>query len=166
MSHGRELPLLLRAAYFGMHRVSEAHFTSKGGVTADQFVILACLAEEDTITQKELARRACSDPSTIRAILVLLEGRGLVARARNPEDSRARLVTLAAKGRRLFERLFKSSQPIRLQMLAGFSDDEASLLVGCLQRLIENTTLAKERRGRRRAKPASASAAGSGKQIL
>jgi DNA-binding MarR family transcriptional regulator len=147
MLHGRELPMLLRAAYYGMHRVSDAHFASHG-ITADQFVILACLAEEDTITQKDLARRASSDPSTIRAMLVLLEGRGLVARERNPEDSRERLVTLTAKGRRLFERLFKSSEPIRVQMLAGFSEDESRLLVGCLRRLIENMAAAKSHRGR------------------
>ena len=45
MIHGGELPLLLRAAYFGMHRVSDAHFASHG-VTADQFVVLARLAEQ------------------------------------------------------------------------------------------------------------------------
>lgn len=160
MSHGRELPMLLRAAYFGMHRVSDAHFTSHG-VTADQFVVLACLAEEDTITQKDLARRASSDPSTIRAMLVLLEGRGLVARERNPDDSRERLVTLAPKGRRLFDRLWNTSEPIRVQMLAGFSAEEAGLLVGYLRRLIENMASAKGRRGRQRAKLASAGAVGS-----
>jgi DNA-binding MarR family transcriptional regulator len=157
MLHRRELPMLLRAAYYGMHRVSDAHFASHG-ITADQFVILACLAEEDTITQKHLARRASSDPSTIRAMLVLLEGRGLVARERNPEDSRERLVTLTAKGRRLFERLFKSSEPIRVQMLAGFSEDETRLLVGCLRRLIENMASAKTHRGSRRTKRALAGA--------
>ena len=160
MTHGRELPRLLRAAYFGMHRVSDAHFASHG-VTADQFVVLACLAEQDAIMQKDLARLACSDPSTTRAMLVLLEGRGLVARELNPDDSRARLVTLTAKGRRLFERLWKTSEPIRVQMLAGFSADEARLLVGYLRLLIENMASARGRRGRRRAKPASAGAAGS-----
>src|SRR5213082_3103383 len=105
MIPGRELPRLLRAAYFGMHRVSDAHFAAHG-VTADQFVLLACLAEQDAITQRELAHRASSDPSTVRAMLVLLEGRGLVARERRPEDSRAHAVTLTAKGRRLFERLW------------------------------------------------------------
>jgi DNA-binding MarR family transcriptional regulator len=157
MRHGRELPMLLRAAYFGMHRVSDAHFASHG-VTADQFVILACLAEEDTITQKDLARRASSDPSTIRAMLVLLEGRGLIARNRNPEDSRERLVTLTAKGRRLYERLFKSSDPIRVQMLAGFTEDEAGFLVDGLRRLIENMSTAQGRRGRRRVKSPTARA--------
>ena len=142
MSDGRELPRLLRAAYFGMHRVSDAHF-SRSGVTADQFVVLACLAEQDAVTQQELARRASSDPSTIRAMLVLLEGRGLVTRERHRDDSRARVVSLTAKGRRLFERLWKTSEPIRVQMLSGFSADEARLLVGCLRRLIDNVAVAK-----------------------
>src|SRR3954470_21547889 len=104
MGEGAELPRLLRAAYFAMHRVSDAHFSAHG-VTADQFVLLACLAEQDAITQHELARRASSDPSTVRAMLILLEGRGLVVRERDPDDSRARLVTLTLSGRRLFERL-------------------------------------------------------------
>jgi DNA-binding MarR family transcriptional regulator len=142
MNDGNDLPRLLRAAYFGMHRVSDAHF-SRHGVTADQFVLLACLAEQDAITQQELARRASSDPSTIRAMLVLLEGRGLVTRERHPDDSRARVVTLAAKGRRLFQRLWKTSEPIRVQMLSGFSADEARLLVACLRRLIDRMAAAK-----------------------
>src|SRR5436190_23131208 len=98
MNEGRVLPRLLRAAYFGMHRVSDAHF-SRYGVTADQFVLLACLAEQEGITQRELAGRASSDPSTIRAMLVLLEGQGLVARKRHPGDNRARVVSVTAAGR-------------------------------------------------------------------
>jgi DNA-binding MarR family transcriptional regulator len=127
-----------------MHRVSDALF-SKYGVTADQFVLLACLAEQDAITQQELARRASSDPSTIRAMLVLLEGRGLVARERHPDDNRARVVTLTTKGRRLFERLWKTSEPIRVRMLSGFSAEEAGLLVSCLLRLIDNMATATAR---------------------
>jgi DNA-binding MarR family transcriptional regulator len=149
-----ELPRVLRAAYFAMHRVSDAHF-SANGVTADQFVLLACLAEEDAIKQDELARRASSDPSTVRAMLVLMEGRGLVERDRDPDDSRARLVTLTLRGRRLFERLWRTSEPIRVQMLAGFSGEEARLLTDCLHRLIDNLALIKKSRGRKRARSAT-----------
>lgn len=145
MNDGRELPRLLRAAYFGMHRASDAHF-SRHGVTADQFVLLACLGEQDAITQKELASRASSDPSTIRAMLVLLEGRGLVERGRHPDDSRARVVTLTDRGRRLVERLWKSSESIRVQLLRGFSADEARTLVQSLHRLIDNMAAAHARR--------------------
>jgi MarR family transcriptional regulator, lower aerobic nicotinate degradation pathway regulator len=155
MNHARELPRLLRAAYFAMHRVSDTHF-SRHGVTADKFVLLACLADEDGITQQELARRASSDPSTVRAMLVLLEGRGLVARERRPDDRRARVVTLTSSGRRLFDRLWKTSEPIRVQMLAGFSADEARLLVDGLRRLTGNLAVVKARRGRMQANPVPA----------
>jgi MarR family transcriptional regulator, lower aerobic nicotinate degradation pathway regulator len=158
MTEGRELPRLLRAAYFGMHRVCDAHF-SRHGVTADQFVLLACLAEQDAITQQELARRASSDPSTIGAMLVLLEGRGLLSRDRDPDNRRARLVTLTAKGRRLARRLWETSEPIRVQLLSGFSADEARLLVGCLRRLVDNVAVATARRRNNQAKPARASGA-------
>jgi DNA-binding MarR family transcriptional regulator len=144
-----------------MHRVSDAHF-SRHGVTADQFVLLACLAEEDSITQQELAWRAASDPSTVRAMLVLLEGRGLLSRERDPGDRRARVVTLTAKGRRLAERLWKSSEPIRVRMLSGFSAEEGRLLVGCLRRLIDNLSVAKVPRGPGHVKPAPAGGADGG----
>ena len=147
MNNDSGLPRLLRAAYFGMHRLSDSHF-SKYGVTADQFVLLACLADQDAISQQELAHRASSDPSTIRAMLVLLEGRGLVSRERRPDDNRARVVTLTAKGQRLFERLWKTSEPIRKRMLSGFSSEETELLVGCLHRLIDNMSVTKTRRSR------------------
>jgi DNA-binding MarR family transcriptional regulator len=151
-----ELPRLLRAAYFAMHRVSDAHFSAHG-VTADQFVLLACLAEQDAVTQQELARRASSDPSTVRAMLVLLEGRGLVSRERQADDRRARLVTLTARGRRLFERLFRTSEPIRVRMLSGFSEEEARSLVDCLRRLIDNLAAPRARPVRRQARPGPAS---------
>jgi DNA-binding MarR family transcriptional regulator len=137
MDSARKLPRVLRAAYFAMHRISDAHF-ARHGVTADQFVLLACLAEDDGITQQELARRASSDPSTIRAMLVLLEGRKLLTRERDPEDNRARLVTLSSKGRRTFERLLKTSEPIREQMLKGFSAEAARSLITALRRVADN----------------------------
>lgn len=158
MNDTRELPRLLRAAYFGMHRISDAHF-SRHGVTADQFVLLACLAEQDGVTQQELARRASSDPSTTRAMLVLLEGRGLVSRERDPGDRRARVVTLTAKGRRLSERLWKTSEPIREQMLSGFAAGEARSLVGGLRRLIDNLAASRPHRGHKPSKRAQASGA-------
>lgn len=137
MNQAGRLPRLLRAAYFAMHRASDAHF-NRHGITADQFVLLACLGEQDAVMQQDLVQRAGSDPSTVRAMLVLLEGRGLVVREQHPKDRRAREVRLTAKGRRLYERLWRTSDPIRVQLLAGFSEQEAQVLLGFLERLIEN----------------------------
>jgi DNA-binding MarR family transcriptional regulator len=134
MTLGREVARALRAAYLALHRQT-SDCLAKDGVTADQFVLLAALAEADAVTQQELVRRMDSDPNTVRAMLLLLEGRGLVARGRHPADGRARCVTLTAKGRQVFNRLWTKSEPLRARLLAAFRPDEVTALVELLHRV-------------------------------
>ena len=136
MVPGHEVARALRAAYLALHRQTSACL-AEDQVTADQFVLLAALAEADAVTQAELVRRVSSDPNTVRAMLLLLEGRGLVARQRHPADGRARRVTLTAKGRRVFGSLWTKSEPLRVQLLAAFGPDEVAALVGLLRRVAE-----------------------------
>ena len=126
----------LRAAYLAMHRQTNAVLT-RHGETADQFVLLGLLADQDGITQQELVRRASSDPNTIRAMLVLLEERGLVARDGHPTDRRARSVTLTRKGRQTYERLLADTEPLRERLLAAFQPKEADTLIEFLARISE-----------------------------
>jgi DNA-binding MarR family transcriptional regulator len=131
------LPMELRAAYLALHRRSDLQF-AKLGVTADQFVLLATLARGQALTQRELAARMPSDPSTVRAMLVLLEERGLVSRDTHPTDGRARTVALTASGLRKFRQVFQAGQAIRDQMVSSLSDEETRLLVNLLRRVSES----------------------------
>ncbi|MFL5342414.1 MAG: MarR family winged helix-turn-helix transcriptional regulator [Gemmataceae bacterium] len=144
MVDSQPFPRILRAAYLGMHRLCDAHF-GRHGVTADQFVVLAALAEQSEVSQQDLVRRVSSDPSTVRAMLVLLEGRGLVKRDRHPADGRARSVSMTARGRRLFEKLWASSEPVRAQLLAGIGPREVETLVALLHRVIANVSVPRRR---------------------
>ena len=121
MGFRESLGMRLRGAYLSMHRCFDARFT-RLGATADQYVILTMLAEEDGIIQQELMRRVFSDPNTVSAMLGRLEKRGLIRRRAHDGDGRARCVYLTAKGRRLqrqldesakalHERLFRSGDP-------------------------------------------------------
>ncbi len=139
MTSGREIARALRAAYLALHRQTNDCF-ARDGVTADQFVLLSALADADAVTQQELVRRIGSDPNTVRAMLLLLEGRGLVARQRHPADGRARCVTLTAKGRQAFRKLWTKSEPLRARLLAAFGPDEVIALVGFLHRVAEVMT--------------------------
>jgi DNA-binding MarR family transcriptional regulator len=134
MVTGHEIAMGLRAAYWAMHRQTDACFT-KHGVTANQFVLLALLAEDDGITQQQLVQRASSDPNTVRAMLVLLENRGLVSRERHPDDGRAYNVTLTRKGQQTYNRLLEKSEPLREQLLAAFQPEQADALVRFLNRI-------------------------------
>lgn len=135
MASGHDIAMALRTAYWAMHRSTEASFTRRAA-TADQFVLLALLAERDGITQQELVRRASSDANTIRAMLVLLEKRGLVTRERHPTDGRARSVALTRKGRETYEKLWAQSEPLRERLRARFGAREAQTLVKFLARIV------------------------------
>ncbi len=130
----RELPLALRAAYMSLHRNTEAAF-GQHGVTADQFVLLLALAEGQALTQRELADRISSDPSTVRAMLVLLEKMELVRRTSHPTDSRAKTVALTAAGKRKLGKLWKAGQSIRNDMYGCMTSDELETLISLLRNI-------------------------------
>jgi DNA-binding MarR family transcriptional regulator len=137
MATGHDLAIALRAAYLALHRRADARF-ARHGVTADQFVLLAALARGgEALTQRELARRMSSDPSTVRAMLVLLAARGLVERDKHPTDARARTVALTAKGRRAYRRLWQAGESIRARLLGALGPDEAETLARLLGQVAE-----------------------------
>jgi DNA-binding MarR family transcriptional regulator len=139
-SAGHHLAMALRSAYLAMHRLSDAALSADGGVTADQFVVLCVLAEQDRLTQQELARLTSSDPNTMRAMLVLLEKRGLLNRQQHPADGRARSVVLTRKGRELHARLWTRSQAVRNRLEALFDADDSEKLVELLGRILQLRT--------------------------
>lgn len=129
--------MALRAAYLALHRASDAKFAAHG-VTADQFVLLATLARGGrALTQRQLAQRMPSDPSTVRAMLVLLEKSGLVEREPHPNDARARTVRLTVAGKRKFQKLWKSGESIREGMLDSLNVTESETLVRLLQQVTD-----------------------------
>jgi DNA-binding MarR family transcriptional regulator len=134
MSTGHDLALALRSAYLAMHRRAGASL-ARFGVTADQFVLLAALDGADALTQRELACRVGSDASTVRAMLQLLEARGLVERGPHPSDARARRVALTARGRRAYRKMHKGSEAFRAALLATVGPDQAGTFLGVLLRV-------------------------------
>ena len=134
METERELPMALRAAYLALHRRTDAKF-AEHGVTADQFVLLVSLSDGQALTQRELAARISSDPSTIRAMLILLEENGFVKRENHLTDARAKTVALTAAGKRMHKKLWKIGQSIRDDMYGGMSGEEADTLLMLLRKL-------------------------------
>ena len=132
-----ELPLALRTAYLTLHRRSDTEF-AQHGITADQFVLLATLSRGDAMTQRELAARMPSDPSTVRAMLVLLEKQGLVARESHQTDGRARTATLTRLGLRKFQQVWEAGQAVRDQMVNSLNASETRTLLSLLQRVAES----------------------------
>jgi DNA-binding MarR family transcriptional regulator len=125
----------LREAYFSIRRSAQARLTATGA-TVDQVVVLTLIAEEQGLTQRDIVERSCSDPSTIRAMLVLLEKRGWIRRDFDPNDARVWRVSLSAEGRkqqRRLKRIAHIGDPTRMENL--LADDELQIVRNCLQRI-------------------------------
>jgi len=71
-------------------------------LTHVQFVLLASLtylpAEASSVTQRDLAAHARTDPMMTSQVLRALESRGLVERGEHPTDGRARVLRPTAAG--------------------------------------------------------------------
>ncbi len=99
----------LRRAYQSLHRRANAELRRRFDVTADQFVVLSLLAEQDGLCQQQLGSRCYADPSTTGALVRLMEERGWVRRTPDPSDARARQVHLTPDGRRMQGELWEAA---------------------------------------------------------
>ena len=134
MMSAHELALALRAAYLALHRSTDASL-APCGITADQFVVLAALAERDALSQRDLVSRASSDPNTLRAMLVLLERKGLVQRRPHATDGRARTVALTPQGRRTLAQAWSQSEPVRKRLAGTRTERDLAALAVQLREL-------------------------------
>ncbi|HYW80266.1 MAG TPA: MarR family transcriptional regulator [Thermoguttaceae bacterium] len=134
MPNGHQVAMAIRRAYLSMHRQADA-ILAPYGVTANQYVILALLAERDQVPQRDLVERAASDPNTIRPVLKTLERKGLVTRKQDPNDGRARCVGLSKKGRQVFEQHRRDSQPFRDRLTAALDPEDAGSFVQYLRQV-------------------------------
>jgi DNA-binding MarR family transcriptional regulator len=134
MHKGHELAMLLRKAYLAFHRRANARII-RSGVTADQFVALTMIAQEEGITQVTLVERTASDPNTVAAILRLLERRGLVRREAHAMDGRARCVFLTKKGRSVQRKLTREADVMLAALWKSVGEEQRQVLLAALQKI-------------------------------
>ena len=140
------LGMRLRGAYLTFHRMANAYF-EQFGVTADQFVALTLLADEDGITQRELVEKAFSDANTIGEMLARLEKKQFVRRERHPKDGRARCVFLTPRGRQLQKELWDSWEGQIREVDNAFRPEELEVLKGLLGRIPDAVAASRDAAG-------------------
>lgn len=96
--------MLTRRVYFHMVR-SAGRLLAPLGVTVEQYVVLAFLAEEEGLTQQDLVKRCASDPRTMGKMLDALGTKGWIKRVDHATDRRAWQIVLSAKGRRVQQQM-------------------------------------------------------------
>ncbi|WP_409342171.1 MarR family winged helix-turn-helix transcriptional regulator [Paenibacillus sp. MBLB4367] len=107
-------------------------------ITTEQWSVLARLAEQEGISQKELAIRSLKDQPTITRILDCLDRKGLISKATNKEDRRSYLIHLTEPGKRVVEELLPLFHQALADVTQGISEERLELFRETLCAMIEN----------------------------
>ena len=97
-------------------------------LTHVQFVLLASLTylnPDGPVNQRRLAQHAVTDPMMTSQVLRALEARGLVERAADPDDGRARAITVTAEGALLANRALVAVEDCDAAFFDGVRDPAA-----------------------------------------
>lgn len=107
-------------------------------ITTEQFAILFQLNKSDGINQKELALRTSKDQPTITRILDVLGRKGLVEKKMCPNDRRAFLISVTAKGRELMEQAIPVENKALEQVFEGIEPEQLEWLKQIAMHCIAN----------------------------
>jgi DNA-binding MarR family transcriptional regulator len=108
---------------------------SAHGLRARSYAVLTVVADGARPTQRELADYLRLDPSQVVAIVDDLESRGLVERAPNPSDRRAKVIVLTAAGARLHGEARETARKAAQAAHPGLSDADRPRVVELLRGL-------------------------------
>lgn len=108
------------------------------GITTSQWAVLKLLAEQEQLTQKQIADGLSSDKATVGEIIKLLNKKGYVEKVINDRDKRAFLIKLTTKAKVMVNDLVSKASFVNEIALKGFSDKETELLRDMLNKIIEN----------------------------
>lgn len=95
-------------------------------LTPVQYAALRTINERPGLDQASLAGSIAYDRATIGGVVERLLSKGLIAREVSATDKRARVLTIAPKGRGMLDRVEPSVQRAQAVMLGGLDELEAA----------------------------------------
>ena len=107
-------------------------------ITTTQMRALAVLSVSSSVTINELSVFAVTEQSTMSRTLDSLEEQGYIRRQARPDDMRVRDVSITAKGRSAFEKVWPMLYRMLLQMFDGLEEDEYRNFLGTLHKILRN----------------------------
>ncbi|MBC3889801.1 MarR family transcriptional regulator [Acetobacterium paludosum] len=110
----------------------------KYNITTEQWSVLLQILENDGINQKQLAKKANKDQTTLVRILDILERKELAIRKKSPDDRRFYLIYGTPEGRKLKEEIYPFVEGLFQNIIKGISQDQLDLFIDTLNKIDEN----------------------------
>lgn len=113
------------------------------GLTLAQWRLIAQISANEGLSQVALAALVDTDPMTVSGLIERLEGKGLVERITDPDDSRAKIVLLTDKARGLVAEMKQIAEKVSAELFDGITEAERVTALKVLQQMSAN--LSKQR---------------------
>lgn len=124
---------LLRSSKAVLGRIEKR--LAQDGLTATQIGVLEGILHLGPLTQRELGRKVLTSAGNMTDVIDKLAARGLVTRARAPQDRRSVIVDLTPAGRELIEKTFPQHAQDIAAAMAGLDQAELATLEILLRKL-------------------------------
>lgn len=109
-------------------------FLDELDLTYTQYITLMLLWENKNMRVKEIGEMLYLDSGTLTPLLKKLEGKGLITRARSPEDERNLNVTITESGEKLRDRALDI--PTKIMATTGLTAEETEALYHLLYKVL------------------------------
>lgn len=128
------LPYHLRGAFRG-YEIALGRYLKRYGLPLSHFHILRLQWNENGNKQNEIAERAFMSPSVTSQVIQSMENRDLLMRKSNPNDSRARLVSLTPRGKTLRDQIAKDGIQISTTHAPKISKEDIKTAIEVLKKV-------------------------------
>jgi DNA-binding MarR family transcriptional regulator len=107
-------------------------------ITTEQWSVLACLWQQDKVTQQTLCSLTAKDKPSMTRLIDKLEKRNLVIRVSDQNDRRINLIHLTAAGNELQQRATDLVQRIATKTLDNITEEELNVSRNVLKKIMIN----------------------------
>lgn len=114
-------------------------YAERFDLSRDEWRVLSSLAGVFPAKTSLVIERTTLDKVAVSRALLRLEGKGLVARDTDPDDSRGHLIRLLPAGRALFRKIVPMVRSREAFLLEGLEPAERSALDAAIDKLLERS---------------------------
>lgn len=130
------LPYLLNQAAEATSKSFHASYKAAYGMTRTQWRVLANLGKFGSMTARDICKLSHIEKTKVSRAVAALETEGLLARATNPQDRRAEILSLTTSGRAVFADLGQRATQYDRDLRQHIGPQIAAQLDELLRRII------------------------------
>ena len=142
MKNSQKEPIVLTHVKMIEHlvkRIGDEHLKQIGLTKSQADVIILLAHESDKVfRQRDIERALNYSNPTVTGLLNRLEHKNFIVRHIDPDDSRARIISLTDAALDVLDAIYQSIHQTEQMLLEGFSDEEIDLLKPFMSRMAAN----------------------------